>query len=66
MKQLEAQVNQVNSLVNNLQTRMEALEGGSSRHHKGIQSLENKLDASMEGLARDSMVSYRCPKKYSR
>jgi len=52
MKQLEAQVNQVNSLVNNLQTQMEALEVGSSKHHEGVQPLENKLDALMDRLAK--------------
>ena len=51
-KQLEAQVNQVNSLVNNLQTLMEALEVGLSKHHEGIQSSENKFYASMDGLAK--------------
>ena len=32
---------------------MEALEVGSSRNQEGIESLENKLDALMEGLAKD-------------
>ena len=60
MKQLKAQVNQVNSLVSNLQTQMEALEVGSSKNQEGIQLLENKLKARLKDSTDFCRCSLKC------
>ena len=52
MKQVEAQINLGLVVVTNLQNQMEALEERSSKHHEAIQSLETKLDALIDGMAK--------------
>jgi len=52
MRQFEAQLPQVNATVSDLQACVDSLEAGSSRNHDVILSLDQKFEASMNGLAR--------------
>ena len=52
MKQFEAQLQQVNVTVSDLQARVDSLESGSSQNHDVILALDRKFKASMDRLAR--------------
>ena len=53
MKNLEAQVQQFGSMVNDLQVRVDQLELGSNRNHEAIMAVDRKLHGAVAQIQED-------------